>query len=529
MKVDTLILTKSLGKGAFGEVFLTKKEGNDKELYATKRMDRSESENPSNKKRLINEIGILSQIKHPNIVRLIELKKTKNHIYIVTEYCNGGSLSDNLKNYITKYKRPFTEEIVQYLMRQIVSAINYLHTNRIIHRDLKLDNILVHFPSEDDKQDMLKAVAKLIDFGFATKLNKNRDMTKTVLGTPANMEPHLISDMEKHQPEKEGYNEKVDIWSLGTLCYEMLTGRLTFFGKNMNELFEKVKIGNYKVPLWLSKEAVSFLNGMLQYDANKRLSSEELLKHDFLTKNVKLFQPVDAEQLKGKIQGQNIRINIMNNNTIWGIFNADGKDNNNNDKPLEEDFEPMNNLGNFENKINNNDEEKNKNNNNPVAKVTKVSENEIKPEINNNMKNEIKPSQRPMTMQTQNKPPIINPQHKTHKVRTLPFYHANTNKTYDPKSNNNIIQNNQFNQINSNININANNFNNNNNVSNFTRQQSHNIYSKTHHQMNQKIISQTNVNQKGQISTNMHNQINKPEMSKGISYTMSKEALNEFY
>ena len=74
MKVDTLILTKSLGKGAFGEVFLTKKEGNDKELYATKRMDRSESENPSNKKRLINEIGILSQIKHPNIVRLIELK-----------------------------------------------------------------------------------------------------------------------------------------------------------------------------------------------------------------------------------------------------------------------------------------------------------------------------------------------------------------------------------------------------------------------------------------------------------------------
>ena len=204
-------------------------------------------------------------------------------------------------------------------MRQIVSAINYLHTNRFIHRDLKLDNILVHFPSEDDKQDMLKAVAKLIDFGFATKLNKNRDMTKTVLGTPANMEPHLISDMEKHQPEIEGYNEKVDIWSLGTLCYEMLTGRLTFFGKNMNELFEKVKIGNYKMPLWLSKEAVSFLNGMLQYDANKRLSSEELLKHDFLTKNVRLFQPVDAEQLKGKIQGQNIRINIMNNNfTLLG-------------------------------------------------------------------------------------------------------------------------------------------------------------------------------------------------------------------
>ena len=121
MLVDDLVLSKSLGKGSFGEVFLTKKVRGT-ELYATKRMDRAEYSKPENNKRLINEISILQKIKHPNIVRLIEVKKTKSHIYIVTEFCNGGSLSENLNKYIKANKKPFSEEIVQYLMRQL--AIN---------------------------------------------------------------------------------------------------------------------------------------------------------------------------------------------------------------------------------------------------------------------------------------------------------------------------------------------------------------------------------------------------------------------
>ena len=96
MQVDDLILTKSLGKGAFGEVFLTQKKGC-KELYATKRLDRAFSEKPENIKRLSNEITLLKKINHPNIVRLIDLKKTKSHCYIVMEFCNGGDLSGCLK------------------------------------------------------------------------------------------------------------------------------------------------------------------------------------------------------------------------------------------------------------------------------------------------------------------------------------------------------------------------------------------------------------------------------------------------
>ena len=328
MQVDNLILTKSLGKGSFGEVFLTTKKGS-KEIYATKRLDRAFSEKPENMKRLANEINILRQIKHPNIVGLVELKKTKTHVYIVTEFCNGGSLTDCLRKYVNKNFKPFSEKIVQYLMRQILSAINYLHSHKIIHRDLKLDNILVNFPSEQDKNllNMMNAVVKIIDFGFATKLRQSKaNLTYTVLGTPCNMEPHLLKNMEMNQTNLQGYDEKADIWSLGTICYEMLEGHMTFSGRSINELYKKVGDGNYSLPLTSSKEAVSFINAMLQYDPNKRLSASELLKHDFIVKNVENFTPINQKKIENKISGNAININIKDNNTIWSVFNKDNND-----------------------------------------------------------------------------------------------------------------------------------------------------------------------------------------------------------
>ena len=164
MQVDDLIFTKSLGKGAFGEVFLTQKKGY-KGYFATKRLDRAFSEKPENIKSLSNEISLLKKINHPNIVHLIDLKRTKSHCYIVMEFCNGGSLSGCLKKYKAIHRRPFSEEIVQYIMRQVVNGLEFLHSNKIIHRDLKLDNILVTFNSEVDKNNlnMMKAIVKIID------------------------------------------------------------------------------------------------------------------------------------------------------------------------------------------------------------------------------------------------------------------------------------------------------------------------------------------------------------------------------
>ena len=326
MQVDDLILTKSLGKGAFGEVFLTTKQGS-KEYYATKRLDRAFSEKPENIKRLANEISLLKKINHPNIVKLIDLKKTKSHCYIVMEYCNGGDLSGCLKKYKAAYKRPFPEEVVQYIMRQVVSGIAFLHSHKIMHRDLKLDNILVTFNSESDKNslNMMKAIVKIIDFGFATRLKS--DLTFTVLGTPANMDPQILSNMQSRTPNP-GYDEKADIWSLGTLCYEMLVGHMAFSGQSMQELTMKVKQGTYFLPTNLSKEVVSFIEGMLQKDPKQRLSAQELAKHDFLVKNVRQFQNLDTRKIPGVVQnGGFMTVNANQGNkvnklheTVWDIF-----------------------------------------------------------------------------------------------------------------------------------------------------------------------------------------------------------------
>ena len=333
MKVDNLILTKSLGKGAFGEVFLTKMEGRN-ELFATKRLDRAYTEREENIKRLINEIKVMQKVNHPNLVRLVDLKKTKSHNYLVMEFCNGGDLTGCLKKYMAKYRRPFSEEIVQYLMRQIVSGLDALHSRNILHRDLKLDNILVCFNSENDKNDlnMMRATAKITDFGFCTILNKQQSLAHTVLGTPTYMEPTLLNNMEQRTRNQQGYDQKVDIWSLGVLCYEMLVGRNPFSGISMQDVFNKVKIGTYPLPTNLSREVVFFIEGMLQKDHNKRLGCKELLSHDFLTKNVKQFHTMDVRTIPGVVAQQGGLINInsgANNNnqkiknlgeTVWDIF-----------------------------------------------------------------------------------------------------------------------------------------------------------------------------------------------------------------
>ena len=326
--VDDYLLIKSIGKGNFGEVFLTQKQGYP-QYYATKKMERRKCEVPPLLNRLINEIRILTSVKHPNIVKYIDLKKTKNHWYLITEFISGGSLTDILHKYMAMYQRPFPEDIVQHIMRQIVSAVQYLHLNRIIHRDLKLDNILVNFASEYDKQifNLKNCQVKIIDFGFATILNS--DKTNTVLGTPPNMDPKILEQITTGIPTN-GYTEKVDIWSLGTLCYEMIMGYSPFRATNMQELYQKVKKGNYILPSNLSEEIVSFINSMLQQDDEERADADELMNHKFLVNDVSTFHAVDVRSIEAsyipggmlnmKSKQPKVVNNINNDFNLWGIF-----------------------------------------------------------------------------------------------------------------------------------------------------------------------------------------------------------------
>jgi len=326
--VDDFILIKSLGKGNFGHVFLTQRRGRP-EYYATKKMDRAICEKPINIKRLSYEISIIRALNHPNIVKFVDLKRTRNHWYLITEYLNGGSLLNNLEKYISIHHKPFPEEIIQHIMRQIVNALYYLHFNKIIHRDLKLENLLLNYPTEYDKnsQNLMNATVKIIDFGFATILSKQ--FTDTILGTLPNMDPKLLEVIKTGAPIT-GYNESVDIWSLGTLCYEMTVGHLTFNGQNLNQLYENVKKGTYYLPMTLSRELVSFINGMLQQDSNKRLTAKQLLNHDFLRKHPSQFQPIDLKDIPGSIgPGGVINMKSISDNQnqindnyyqFWNIF-----------------------------------------------------------------------------------------------------------------------------------------------------------------------------------------------------------------
>ena len=320
MKVDNLTLTDLLGKGSFADVYLTIKNGSST-LYATKVLDISNEKDNSGERDYINtEMSILMDVNHPNIIQLNEIKKKEDKIYIVTEYCNGGTLGKFWEKYQEDNKSALPEEIVQYVMRQIIDGLKYLYDNNIMHRHLNLENIMINYENEEDKKNnnIMKAKIKIIDFGFSRYLKKG-DLAHTTLGSPINMSPLLLRKLNISNDERQiGYNEKEDIWSLGTMCYELLVGKSPFETQDMDELVKKIELGDYYIPITLSKETVSFLNCMLQYDSENRLSFDKLSKHKFLTKNINEFTKINLDELKNIKVG--ILINTKENGAIRDYF-----------------------------------------------------------------------------------------------------------------------------------------------------------------------------------------------------------------
>ena len=322
VKIGDFNFLNSIGKGNFGEVYLSNKEGTN-EYFAIKKLKRKFIDKPAIYKYFQNEIEILNELNHPNICRLYEVKKTKEDYYMVMEYINGGSLSNCLEKYKQKYNASFPEEIVQYLMRQIIDAFKYIHEKQIMHRDIKLDNIMLNYSNDNDKNNLniLKAKVKIIDFGMAIK----GGLGKTILGSPINMDPLLLKKYANCTASKiskeECYDQKIDIWSLGAVCYRMLIGKAVFDAKTLDDLVKKVEAGSYSVPTTLSREIVSFLNAMLQYEPENRLSAAELYQHPFLQKSPVDFRKIDIKRVSKKIDHKGLNINIKKNQTIWSIFN----------------------------------------------------------------------------------------------------------------------------------------------------------------------------------------------------------------
>ena len=493
MILDEYTLIKSLGKGAFGEVFLTTKKGSN-ELYATKQLNKDIFDNRNTKKYFLNEINILKELSHPNIVKFADLKRTANHFYIMMEYCNGGELCKTLEAHISKTGRPFSEEVVQSLMKQIISAFQYIHGKDIIHRDIKLENILLNYNTNEDKENknVIKATVKIIDFGFAARMEKT-GLKYTTLGSPINMDPLILSELRKRGKNinRVGYDQKADIWSLGTICYELAIGKSAFEANKIDDLIAKIEKGEYTVPTNLSRELISFINGMLQYDPNQRLNIDQLAKHPFLKKNVSDFEKLDLRRVKTNKDKNEVKLNVKTNQSIWAMFNEEDEllkikePNFGNDIPLKEK---------------NSKEIKDNNNNN----------------FNNNIKNILNINNYP-NQKNQNGNNIPNQNNLQNKNNNI------NNKT----NNNNIpIQNNLQNKNNNIIN---NNLNNKNNLPN----QNNNFQNVLNNQFNanKNVINQNNnyLNQKTGVQNMLNNPYTRVNAQNNINNNLNKIGINPYF
>jgi serine/threonine protein kinase len=294
-KVDSYYYdpAKPLGKGAFATVYKATDERTGQEV-AVKVISAAkllESEDQYNL--FMREINVLREIKGEHIVRLLDVKRTTNNLYIFTDFCNGGDLEKKLKS-----KHPFTEEESLTILKQIADAfitIDSLHIVNsknhkviIMHRDIKAANILFH-----------EGRIKVADFGFAKlidEVDKNARKAHTLLGTPLYMAPQILND--------ENYSTKCDIWSTGILFYEILFGKLPWTGTSVPNLYSNIKSKALTFPKNVSSETKDLITKMLEIKEDKRLSWKELYEHPAL-KNINI-----KPDVKNTVDPKNNAINL---------------------------------------------------------------------------------------------------------------------------------------------------------------------------------------------------------------------------
>ena len=289
IQVEDLVMTQLIHKCSLNEIYLGEKNGLNK-LLATKVINREIADNPEYHKYFTNKINILYNLKfHPNIVQLDSVKKTRKHYYIVMEYINGGTLSECLNKYKQKYNQGFPENVIKHLMKQIIETLAYIHDKNIIHGNLNFDHIMVKFDSDYDKinLNMMHARIKIINFGIPfIFLNKNK-LTNINIKKYIHIEPKLLKMYFGLENRSLINDTKSDIWSIGTILYELLTGKPAFEANNLKEFDEEAQkqIKSDSFPHYFSVKGYSFLQYMLRYNSEERFSAQQLLEHPFITKS----------------------------------------------------------------------------------------------------------------------------------------------------------------------------------------------------------------------------------------------------
>lgn len=250
-------LLKTIGKGNFAKVKLAKHVPTGKEV-AIKIIDKTQL-NPSSLQKLFREVRIMKMLDHPNIVKLYQVIETEKTLYLVMEYASGGEVFD----YLVAHGR-MKEKEARAKFRQIVSAVQYCHQKRIIHRDLKAENLLL-----DGEMNI-----KIADFGFSNEFVPGMKLD-TFCGSPPYAAPELFQGKKYDGPE-------VDVWSLGVILYTLVSGSLPFDGANLKELRERVLRGKYRIPFYMSTDCENLLKKFLVLNPAKRATLEVIMKDKWM-------------------------------------------------------------------------------------------------------------------------------------------------------------------------------------------------------------------------------------------------------
>ncbi|BES95233.1 Domain of unknown function (DUF3543) [Nesidiocoris tenuis] len=272
-----------IGHGAFAVVFKGRLRKNPKNVVAIKSITKknlAKSQNLLGKE--IKILKELTELHHENVVALLDCKETSHHVFLVMEYCNGGDLADYLG-----VKGTLSEDTIRLFLNQLAGAMKALHAKGVVHRDLKPQNILLSHAGPRPCPQPSQIRLKIADFGFARFL-QDGVMAATLCGSPMYMAPEVIMSLQ--------YDAKADLWSLGTIVFQCLTGKAPFQAQTPQALkmfYEKNANLSPKIPSGTSAELTDLLNGLLRRNANERMDFPTFFSHSFLQppKQVQKSQP----------------------------------------------------------------------------------------------------------------------------------------------------------------------------------------------------------------------------------------------
>jgi aurora kinase len=261
-KITDFTLIKELGVGSFGRVILVQ-HNKTQAQYAIKAIDKRNTTNIQEKPYFRREIEIMYRIHHPNVVKLFGHFEDNTYCYFIMEYIQGG----NIYSYVPKNGiRKISTQQVASIIKDVISATYFLHNMipPIIHRDIKPENVLLGSGMQ----------AKLTDFGWSNYMQGEYKRT-TVCGTPIYLAPEMISN--------SGHDEKVDIWCIGVLLFELMTGVQPWKGTDVNTVKMNISRLNINWPKNMDKKARDLISKILKYYPYERISLENMLMHPFFT------------------------------------------------------------------------------------------------------------------------------------------------------------------------------------------------------------------------------------------------------